>query len=303
MKRLILSFLFSLIIVFAAIAVTTLLTGITGNDSQEEIRIAHTGSPHLAPLYAASKHGVFENKGLKVSLKQFGSSTDAGFALISGEVDAAFLEPSKSFRLLNEHDDLEIKIAGSVNFDYGSTLIVREGLNIRLNDLEGLTIAAASRDCVLLSQFKHDAQRYGIDTEKINFVYMDFATMLPALEAGKIDGMLTKASHALPAQAHGHKILYQNWDVVPGGDACCPEYLAHVEYFLLVKDINPQNVGLLDSALAEASELPVEVKRDAISKFTQFPSELLDKNPPVAFYMRLSQELKQELGGWTWTEN
>jgi len=298
MKRLILS----LIVAFAVLAATALFVDITGDNSQDEIRIARTGSPHLAPLYAAYGHGVFENKGLKVSLKQFGSTTDAGFALLSGKVDAAFLEPSESFRLLNEHDDLDIKIAGSVNFDYGSTLIVREGLNIRLNDLEGLTIAAGSRGCVLLSQFKHDAQRYGVDTEKINFVYMDFATMLPALEAEKIDGMLTRASHALPAQAHGHMILYQNWDVPPGCDApCCPVFLAQVKYFLLVKDINPQKVGLLDIALAEASELPTEVKRDAIVKYTQYPSELLAKNP-IAYYMGLSQELKEELGGWAWIE-
>lgn len=298
MKRLMLS----LIIVLAAIAATASFPDITGNDEQDEIRIAHTGSPHLAPLYAALEHGVFEDNGLKVSLEQFGSSTDAGFALLSGKVDAAFLEPSKSFRLINENDALGIKIAGSVNFDFGSTLIISEGLNIRLNDVEGLTIAAGSRFCLLLSQFKHDAQRYGVDTEKINFVYMDFSTMLPALEAGKIDGMLTRASYSLTAQSHGHMILYQNWDVLPG-DACCPEYLAQVEYFLLVKDIKSQNIGLLDSALTYASELPAQVKRDAIVTFTKYPTELLAKNIPVAYYMRLSQELKQELGGWVWTEN
>jgi ABC-type nitrate/sulfonate/bicarbonate transport system substrate-binding protein len=298
MKRLIMS----VIAAFAVLTATTLLAGIDGNGSPEGIRIAHTGSPHLAPLYAALGEGIFENKGLKVSLKQFGSSTDAGFALLSGKVDAALLEPSKSFRLINENDDLGVKIAGSVNFDFGSTLVVREGLNIRLKDLEGFTIAAGSRYCLLLSQFMHDAQRYGVNTEKINFVYMDFPTMLPALEAGKINGALTRASSALAAEAHGHVILYQNWDVSPG-DACCPEYLAQVEYFLLVKDINPQSVVLLDSALVEASGLPAEVKRGMIAEFTQYPSELLAENSPVAYYMRISQELKEELGGWVWTKN
>jgi ABC-type nitrate/sulfonate/bicarbonate transport system substrate-binding protein len=298
MKRLILSSL----IAIAALAAIAVLADITGDGPQEEIRIAHTGSPHLAPLYAAFGHGIFEDKELQISLKQFGSSTDAGFALLSGKVDAVFLEPSKSFRLINENDDLEIKIVGSVNFNFGATLIVREGLNVRLNDVEGLTIAAGSRYCLLLSQFKHDAQRYGVDTKKINFVYMDFTFMLPALEAGKIDGMITRASYALPAQKHGHTILYQNWDVSPG-DACCPAYIAQVEFFLLVKDMNPRSVRLLDSALVKASELSAEMSREAIAEFTQYPSELLAQKPPVAFYMRLSQELKQELGGWVWTQN
>jgi ABC-type nitrate/sulfonate/bicarbonate transport system substrate-binding protein len=298
MKRLIIS----LVVALTVLAGIAVIADTTESDSQDLIRVAHTGSPHLAPLYAAYGNGIFEDKGLKVSLEQFDSSTDAGFALLTGKVDAVFLEPSKSFRLVNENDDMDIKIAGSVNFDFGSTLIVREGLNIRLNDVEGLTIAAGSRFCMLLSQFKHDAQRYGVDTDKINFVYMDFASMLPALEAGKVDGMLTRASYALPAQEHGHTILYQNWDVVPG-DACCPEYLAQVEFFLLVKDIGSQSVKLLDNALVQASELSPGQSRDAIAEFTQYPPELLAQNVPIAYYLRLSQELKQELGGLAWKEN
>lgn len=298
MKRLIIA-LAAALTVLAGIAV---IADTREYSSQETIRVAHTGSPHLAPLFTAYENGIFEEAGLKISLKQFGSSTDAGFALLSGKVEAVFLEPSTSFRLINENDDLSIRIAGSVNFDFGSTLIVREGLNIRLNDVEGLTIAAGSRFCMLLSQFKHDAQRHGVDTDTINFVYMDFDSMLPALEAGKVDGILSRASYALPAQEHGHTILYQNWDVLPG-DACCPEYLAQVEFFLLVKDISPRSVKLLDSALVKASELPPELSRDAIAKFTQYPPELLAQNIPVAFYLRLSQELKQELGGLAWTEN
>lgn len=298
MKRLFISLAAALVLLAGA----AVISNRNEYRQQEILRVAHNGSPNLAPLFAAYDDKIIEGQGLNVALRQFGDSTDAGLAMISGQVDAVFLEPAKAFRLLNENDDLDIKIAGTVNFDFGSTLIVREGLNIRLHDLEGLTIAAGSRFCLLLSQFKHDAQRYGVNVDNISFVYMDFATMLPALEAAKVDGILTRASYSLNAQEQGHTVLYQNWDVVPG-DACCPAYLAQVEYFLMVKDVSTQKVRLLDNALAKTSDLPPDALRRAIADFTQFPSELLKHSIPVASYSRLSQELKQELGEWAWTGN
>jgi len=297
MKRL----YFSIAAAIAAIALLALVASMPGSEDDGVIRIGHTGSPHLAPLFVAAQQGIFKDKDLKVELKQFGSTSDAGFALLAGRVDVVFMEPSKSFRLINENDTLGIKIAGTVNFPFAATLVVREDLKIGLADLEGMTVAAGSRYCILLSRFKHDAQRHGVDTDKINFVYIAFINMLPALEAGRVDAILTRASCALLAQAEGHKILYQNWDVAPG-DACCPEYLAQVEYFMLVKDLEARSVKELDAALREASERPLEDSRHAITEYTRFPL-VLQQGFPVAHYLGIGQELKQELGGWVWTAN
>ncbi|HSV30640.1 MAG TPA: ABC transporter substrate-binding protein [Atribacteraceae bacterium] len=288
-------------IIVVAVSLLVLAARTPGDRDGGVIRIGYTGTPHLAPLYVAVQQGIFADRGLRVELKRFGSSSDAGYALLAGRVDVAFLEPSRSFRLINEHDELEIKIAGTVNFTFGATLVVREDLNIRLGDLEGMTIAAGSRYCILLTQFKHDAQRQGVDSEKINFVYTAFETMLPALEAGEVDAMLTRSSYALLAQAEGHKILYQNWDVAPG-DACCPEYLAQVEYFMLIKDLESRLVRELDVALLAASQKPAEDIRYAIMEHTQFPLEL-QQGFPLAHYLGIGPELAEELGSWIWTAN
>lgn len=291
-----------LIAVTISVALIALVVSVPNNEEDGVIRIGHTGTPHLASLFVAVDQGIFENKGLKVELKQFGSTTDAGYALLTDRVDLVFIEPSRSFKLINENDDLKIKIAGTVNFPFGSTLVLREDLELRLHDLEGRTIAASDKNCALLKQFKHDAKRYGVDTNKINFVYMDFETMLPALEAKQIDAMLTRSSYALLAQDEGHKVLYQNWELAPGGDPCCPPYLAHVSYFMLVKDLESRSVMQLNAALIEASQRPVEDNRKAIIKHTQFAPELL-QGYPVARYQEVREELKQELGEWIWTEN
>ncbi|MEN4007532.1 MAG: ABC transporter substrate-binding protein [Methanobacteriaceae archaeon] len=300
MKRL----YFLISVTIAAIALISLFTTAFNNKDDGVIRIGHTGTPHLAPLFVAIDQGIFEDKNLRVELKQFDSTSDAGYALIAGRVDVVFIEPSRSFRLINinENDDLGIKIAGTVNFPFGSTLVVREDLELRLHDLEGKVIAATDKNCVMLKQFKHDAQRYGVDTSKINFVYMDLETMLPALEAKHIDAMVTRASYALPAHAEGHKILYQNWEVAPGGDPCCPEYLAQVKYFMLVKDLESKSMMQLDAALVEASKRSAEDGRKSIMKHTQLAPELL-QGYPVAHYQEVSEELKQELEDWIWKGN
>jgi len=40
------------------------------------VRIGYPNSPHLAPLFIAMDEGLFENQGLKVGLKKFGSSSE-----------------------------------------------------------------------------------------------------------------------------------------------------------------------------------------------------------------------------------
>lgn len=271
----------------------------TGSIGRATIRLGHPGGPLLAPLYVAMEQGFFMEEGRDVEVTRFGSGADVGYALLAGRIDAAFLEPSPSFRLLNEHDWADVRVAGVITFPYGATVVVREDLDLRLSDLEGRTIAAGSRDCRLLQQFRHDAERLGVNAGEINFVYLDFAVMLPALEAGRVDAIVTRSSLALLAQGAGHRVLYQNWDAQPG-DACCPLYLAHVEYFLLVRGLGGREVSALDPALRRASDQPTAEMRRATIEATGFPLAM-PPTFPVARYSAISQELERELGRWAWT--
>ncbi|HSW10670.1 MAG TPA: ABC transporter substrate-binding protein [Bacillota bacterium] len=270
-----------------------------GSIGRAAIQLGHPGGPLLAPLYVAVDQNLFAKEGRKVDARRFGSGTDVGYALLTGRIDAAFLEPSPSFRLLNEHEWADIRVAGVVTFPYGATVVVREDLDLRLLDLEGRTVAAGSRHCRLLQQFRHDAERLGVDTGKINFVYLEFAVMLPALEAGRVDAIVTRSSLALLAQEAGHRTLYQNWDVEPG-DACCPLYLAQVEYFLLVRRLGDRDVSSLDAALRRASDRPTGELHRATLEASGFPLTMASTSP-VARYSAISQELERELGRWAWT--
>jgi ABC-type nitrate/sulfonate/bicarbonate transport system substrate-binding protein len=262
------------------------------------VRIGYTNNPLFVPLFVAVDKGLFRNHGLKVELKKFGSPSEIGYALLAERIDVGFVEPLKAFRLLNGHKQGRIKIVGTIGFPYGATLVVRKDLDVRLADLEGLKIAASSKDCVLLHQFKHDAKRYGVNIEQINFIYMGFDTMLPALEAKKVDAVLFKGSYGQLAELKGHKTLYQNWEV-KSGDECCPQYLAHIEYFILVKGLDAKTLNQLRAVLEATSKLPLEDSRKAIINHTGFPAEN-QSDFPVAEYANISEELKKELGEWVW---
>ncbi len=269
------------------------------------VRVGYPNSPHLAPLFVAEDKGIFKNQGLKVVLKKFGSSSEIGYALLTKKIDIGLMEPPRASSLLKEHTkehkQAEIKIAGTITFPYGATLVVRKDLAIRLTDLEGLKIAAEDEDCVLVRQFKQDAQKYGVNIDQINFIYMGCDTMLPALEARKVDAVLTKGSYALLAELEGHKTLYQNWEVKPGGDECCPVYLAHIEYFILAQGLEAKTINQLRAGLEAASKASLEDSYKAIINHTGFPAEPLS-NFPVAEYASPSEELKKELGEWVWKE-
>lgn len=257
------------------------------------LRIGYVAGPMAAPLYVAeAKELNVQDRTFK--LIPFKTSGDIGYGLLSGELDAGLIEPDKALSLFKEYKKSGLKVAGVIEFPYGASLVLRRGLKLRLNDLSGRTIAAEEPDCVLVRQFKHDLKRFGIDPGKIKFVFMPFEEMIPALEAKKVDGAITKSSYALIGESLGHTVLYQNWKAKPGGDECCPAFLAQVDYFLVVRPLENSTIGRLTESLAAAGrEKPAET-RVIINSHTRIPAAILDKFP-VPSFSPVSEELKLHL--------
>lgn len=263
----------------------------TEQSESSVMRIGFIKSPFLTSVFEAETKN---DKSLKIEPVIFGNDEDSGYALIAGKIDAAFIEPDRAFKLIEGSVKKEFKIAGVIEFPYGATLIVRKDHTIRLNEIERLTVAAEDEDCVLFQHFISDLKKYDIDPEKINFIFMEFSDMIPALEAKTVDAVLSKASYSAVAESLGHKTLYQNWNIPVGGDDCCPLHLAKTELFLVVGKTAERNLGELLKRLSESSAIS-EASVKYLSIQVGYPEEALKEFIPATF-VPVSKELAENLG-------
>jgi len=126
----------------------------------------------------------------KVDIRQFGSLSDVAYSLLHGELDAGFIEPDKLAALSELPGFERLTVVGKVTYPYGATLVLRKGLNARLQDLNGLTVALSSPHCVLQQEFVKDAERLKADISGVKYEYMPFDAMVPALEAKAVDAAI-----------------------------------------------------------------------------------------------------------------
>lgn len=265
-----------------------------GQTKVSPLRLGYVGGPHAAAVYVAEDQATRSGRAPAFTGVPFNSSGDIGYALIAGEIDAGFMETTKAAALFRSVSGL--RAAGAITFPYGATLVLRKDLDLRLDGLTGRTVAVAGRRCRLLHQFTADSTRLGVDPVSITFVPVIFDQMIPALEAGKVDAILTRGGHALLAVAQHHKVLYQNWDVT-GDDECCPKTLAQVELVLVTraKGVGARRIRTLLSALEAGSAAPSDDLRAAVAARTRIPLAALEPFPLASFAV-LTSEQQAELG-------
>jgi len=253
-------------------------------DTQNILRIGHSGGYLSAALYAAQ-----EGLNASTDIQSFHSTSDIAYALILDRLDAGFVEAEKldAFAELDGFDKLTV--VGKVTYPYGATLILRKGLNVRLQELDGLTVAVSAPECVLLDKFAEDAKRLGANISNVKYEYMVFHAMLPALESGAVDAAIIKGSYAVAALQAGHSILYQNWEVEPG-DECCPAILNQAALVLLARRDKLEAVKPFVNALVFAQKSSPDQLRHAVAEHTVVPFETL-RGQPVPEFSLESDEL------------
>ncbi|CAH2031983.1 hypothetical protein [Trichlorobacter ammonificans] len=250
------------------------------------IKVGISPNPLLGPLYAA------QGKDAAWTARRFNTSGDIGYALLAGEIDAGFVETHKALKLLKAPGGETLKIAGSIQFPYGATVVVRKGLKLRLRELAGLRLAALDEHCEVKEQFERDAVKNGLTPKKLRYRYMPFSDMLPALEAKSIDAIVIKGAYAVLAERAGHTILYQKWDMAANGDDCCPPAIAQTEYFLVLRAQSAEKVKPLLSALKTTADLPPSAIRTATVQQLAYPADALEQYPTPTFALLNDEQVK-----------
>jgi len=246
-------------------------------EKKNTLKVGHGGGYLSATLYAAQ-----EKLGNQVDIRQFNSLSDVAYSLLLGELDAGFVGVDKlaAFAELDGFDKLTV--VGKVTYPYGATLVLRKGLNLRLQELNGLTVAVSSPHCVLLEEFVKDATRLNANISEIKYEYMPFDAMIPALEAKVADAAIIRGTYAVIALQDGHSILYQNWEVQPG-DECCPAIIDQAALVLLARREKLDAVKPLLDALLSSQKLSPDQLRTSVANNTVIPFKILQGQPVPEF--------------------
>jgi len=246
-------------------------------EKKSTLRVGHGGGYLSATLYAAQ-----EKLGNQVDIRQFNSLSDVAYSLLLGELDAGFVGVDKlaAFAELDGFDKLTV--VGKVTYPYGATLVLRKGLNLRLQELNGLTVAVSSPHCVLLEEFIKDVTRLKANISGIKYEYMPFDAMVPALTAKAVDAAIIRGTYAVIALQEGHSILYQNWEMKPG-DECCPAIIDQAALVLLARREKLDAVKPLIDALLSSQKLSPDQLRTSVSNNTVIPFKVLQGQPVPEF--------------------
>ena len=245
------------------------------------VKIGHSGGPLLPALYSA-----YDTKEWKTEFEsvKFETSSDIGYALLSGKLDAGFVDPATLLFMQKQPQFNDLEVVGKISFQYGSTAVVSKKLDSHFDkSLEGKRFAVNSENCVLFDAFKKDALNRGIDTSTFKVTVMPFHTMVAALDAGIVDVIISRPAYAAVAAGLGHRAIYKNYDVV-AGDTCCPITLDQLALVLLANKASHVKVESLVKLLLKTEDSTTRADlRKSITTVTHIPDETLDKFPLAAF--------------------
>lgn len=165
-----------------------------GSDETQHLKVAVYGSGEESVIDIAEEQGWFEEAGISVEKVIIGAPPAVVASAQSGEVDIALVPSVLAARVIVE--GVPLTIVGSVDgypaedketYD-ANILFASPASNITsIDELEGATIAVSARGSLFEVVITNSLLENGVDPESINWVAMDFASSLPALEEGTID--------------------------------------------------------------------------------------------------------------------
>lgn len=184
----------------------------TGGNAVQTIRLG----AGTAAGYSASTQvpALGKKNGLDIQVTNYPSSSDRSVALLSGNLDVAFIGWTDLAKLVSQGRDV---VAVASNFEGGRPIIARTGSGIHsINDLVGKKVAYSIGSMVDLDMHAELAAR-GIPFDKVAPVNMTFDQMPIALQSGAIDAYYGAEPQGSQSIVSGAGYLLQKSTDVPYG--------------------------------------------------------------------------------------
>ncbi|WP_110588420.1 ABC transporter substrate-binding protein [Microbacterium suaedae] len=202
----------------AALALAACSAG--GPDSADEdgtttVTVAAVGIMSDVTLDIATEQGFFAEEGIEIEISQVAAPPAGLAALQGGQVDIAF-SPGVVFANARAQDIPVVIVAGASGFpadvppgpeldlydDTGVYVDPSSGFT-SLADLEGATIAVNARKANLEATASQALRNAGVDLSTIEWVALDFTSMIESLTSGQVDAAVPVNPFTLQAEEAG----------------------------------------------------------------------------------------------------
>ncbi|WP_159943194.1 MULTISPECIES: ABC transporter substrate-binding protein [unclassified Nocardiopsis] len=233
----------------------------------------------VAPLYLGVEQGLFEERGLDVTIETGGGGATTVPRVVSGELDFAF--GNVVSLIIAREQGLPLTVVangmtttGDADTDY-SALVVPEGSDITSPaQLQGATVAIDNLQNIGDTSVRHSVRQDGGDAADIDFVELAFPDMVGALSNGQVDAAWVVEPFLTLALREGATPVAANFvDLHP--ELSIATYFTGDE--LIASD--PETVDAfteaMNASLVYAEDNPDETAR-ILTTFTEIDPDLID---------------------------
>lgn len=223
---------------------------LTNPVNEDIVTIGYLPSDHDAALFVAQAQGEYAAHGIETELVQFNNGGDLMTGMASGEVDIGYGGITPVLSAVEK--GVPIKVVAGAQIEGSGIAVSPESDIDSPEDLAGKSIATPGEASIQYMLLQYYLEDNNMSTNDMNISAMKVAPMNDALNANKIDGMLTYEPYVTMAVENGNVMFINSSEILPDHPCCV---VAASEKFI---DENPDKLDTIISIHENATEFILE---------------------------------------------
>lgn len=223
---------------------------LTNPVNEDIVTIGYLPSDHDAALFVAQAQGEYAAHGIETELVQFNNGGDLMTGMASGEVDIGYGGITPVLSAVEK--GVPIKVVAGAQIEGSGIAVSPESDIDSPEDLAGKSIATPGEASIQYMLLQYYLEDNNMSTDDMNISAMKVAPMNDALNANKIDGMLTYEPYVTMAVENGNEMFINSSEILPEHPCCV---VAASERFI---DENPDKLDTIISIHENATEFILE---------------------------------------------
>ena len=223
---------------------------LTNPVNEDIVTIGYLQSHHDAALFVAKAQGEYAAHGIETELVQFNNGGDLMTGMASGEVDIGYGGITPVLSAVEK--GVPIKVVAGAQIEGSGIAVSPESDIDSPEDLAGKSIATPGEASIQYMLLQYYLEDNNMSTDDMNISAMKVAPMNDALNANKIDGMLTYEPYVTMAVENGNVMFINSSEILPEHPCCV---VAASERFI---DENPDKLDTIISIHENATEFILE---------------------------------------------